>query len=357
MIERRVSPKATSPEEEQAFSSLRPAKLGEYVGQQDMVAKLRIALEAARQRGEPPGHILFHGPPGLGKTTLSHIIAEEMSTRLVRTSGPSLTRNGDLMGILTSLERGDVLFVDEIHRLPRPVEEFLYPAMEDFKVDLILDQGPMARTMNFSLKPFTLVGATTRPGSLSGPLRERFYLVCHVDFYSEEELRTIIERSARRLGVLLDPEAAGELARRSRGTPRTANRLLLWVRDFSQARHDGDITVAIAREALAMEGVDEMGLDNLDRRYLRTLIGHYGGGPAGVEAIAATLNEDTDTLVDMVEPYLLRIGYVLRTRSGRRAAPSAFAHLGLTPPKQESQPGLWKASIEAPESPEAPEEK
>ena len=340
VIERRVSTKAASPAEERTFFSLRPARLEEYVGQRDLVAKLRIALEAARGRKEPVGHILFHGPPGLGKTTLSHIIAEEMGTRLVKTSGPSLTRPADLMGILTGLEEGDVLFIDEIHRLPRPVEEFLYPAMEDFRVDFVMDQGPMARTINFPLKRFTALGATTRPGALTGALRERFYLVYHVDFYAEEELETILGRSAARLGAALEAEAARELARRSRGTPRTANRLLLWVRDYSQARGDGGIALRTTREALAMEGVDEKGLDGLDRSYLRTIIEHYGGGPVGVEALAATMNEEPDTLVDMVEPFLLRSGLVQRTRGGRRATPAACRHLGLSLPPG-AQPGLW----------------
>ncbi|MEE9274222.1 MAG: Holliday junction branch migration DNA helicase RuvB [bacterium] len=347
-IERRVSPRATDPAEERTFFSLRPTRLDHYVGQTDLVEKLRIALEAARAREEPVGHILFHGPPGLGKTTLSHIIADEMKSRLVRTSGPALTRPADLMGILTGLEAGDVLFIDEIHRLPRPVEEFLYPAMEDYRVDFVVDQGPMARTINFALKPFTVVGATTRPGSLSGALRERFYLVCHVDFYSEAEIRTILERSADRLGAALDEEAASELSRRSRGTPRTANRLLLWVRDFSQARRDGALRPKTIREALAMEGVDEKGLDALDRRYLRTIMEQYGGGPVGVEALAATLNEDADTLVDMVEPYLLRTGFLQRTRVGRRTPPAAFDHLGLAPP-QDAQPDLWTPAAEGPE--------
>ncbi len=338
--ERRISPRSADPEEEHAISRLRPSRLADYVGQTDLVSRLRIAIEAAKERGEAVGHILFHGPPGLGKTTLSHIIAEEMSTRLIRTSGPALTRPADLMGILTGLEEGDVLFIDETHRLPRQVEEFLYPAMEDFRVDFVLDQGPMARTINFALKRFTIIGATTRPGLLSGALRDRFYLFYHVGFYSEEELRLIIESSAGRLGIHIDTPAAIEISRRSRGTPRTANRLLMWVRDFSQARRDGSISIEITREALAMEGVDEKGLDAFDRRYLKAIIEHYGGGPVGVEAIGATLNEETDSLVDVVEPYLLRAGFLQRTRGGRCAAPPSYVHLGLAPPKG-AQENLW----------------
>ncbi|MEK6712506.1 MAG: Holliday junction branch migration DNA helicase RuvB [Nitrospinota bacterium] len=345
VIERRVSGQSAGPAEEQAFFTLRPSRLEDYIGQRELVAKLRIALEAARARKEPVGHILFHGPPGLGKTTLSHIIAEEMGTRLIKTSGPSLTRPADLMGILTGLQEGDVLFIDEIHRLPRPVEEFLYPAMEDFRVDFVVDQGPMARTLNFPLRRFTALGATTRPGSLTASLRERFYLLYHVDFYAAEELQEIVRRSALRLGVPIEPGACAELARRSRGTPRTANRLLLWARDFCQAKGDGAIRLGQVREALAMEGVDEIGLDGLDRSYLRTIIEHYGGGPVGVEAIAATMNEEADTLVDMVEPFLLRAGLVQRTRGGRRAAAASYRHLGLAlPPGPRpggAQPGLW----------------
>lgn len=354
VIERRVSPKAGSPAEERTFTSLRPKRLGEYVGQTGLVEKLKIALEASRSREEPVGHILFHGPPGLGKTTLSHIIAEEMGTRLVKTSGPSLSRPADLMGIITGLQRGDVLFIDEIHRMPSAVEEFLYPAMEDYRVDFVVDQGPMARTINFPLKVFTAIGATTRPGALTAALRERFYLVYHVDFYSEEELERILLRSAARLEVPIEREAARELARRSRGTPRTANRLLLWTRDYSQARGDGAVSLAAAREALGMEGVDEAGLDALDRKYLRTIMEQYGGGPVGVEAVAATMNEESDTLVDMVEPFLLRAGLAQRTRGGRRAAAAAYAHLGIAPPKG-AQRGLWEAAGGEEEAGEAAE--
>jgi Holliday junction DNA helicase RuvB len=354
VIERQVSAREISSAEEQVFSSLRPARLEEYVGQTDLVAKLRITLEAAAARSESVGHILFHGPPGLGKTTLSHIIAQETGSRLVKTSGPSLSRPFDLVGILTDLSAGDVLFIDEIHRMPRPVEEYLYPAMEDFEIDFISQQGPMARSIKINLKRFSIVGATTRPGALSAPLRDRFERVYHVDFYSDDELKVIIMRSAERLGLSIEEAAAGELARRSRGTPRTANRLLLWVRDFSQARRDGAISLDTTREALAMEAVDEMGLDALDRQYLRTIIEQYTGGPVGVEAIAATMNEESDTLVDVVEPFLLRTGFVQRTRGGRRATSAAFGLLGLKIP-QGQQGELWSAAGQSPAEEPTPE--
>jgi len=333
VIERRISGQKGNPEEEDKFLSLRPTKLSEYVGQKNLIDKLSIAMDASLKREEPVRHILFHGPPGLGKTTLSHIISEEMNSRLVKTSGPALSRPADLMGILTSLQEGDILFIDEIHRLPRAVEEFLYPAIEDFQVDFVIDQGPMARTMNFSLKHFTLVGATTRPGSITAALRDRFYLMYHVDFYTEKELEIIIKQSAKRLKIQIQEEASSELAKRSRGTPRTANRLLLWVRDYIHSKGTKNITLESTKEALAMENVDEKGLDELDRNYLKTIIELYNGGPVGVEALAATLNEDTDTLVDMVEPYLLRTSFLKRTRSGRCASDLAFTHLGLKVPK------------------------
>ncbi len=309
--------------------SLRPERLSEYVGQKEAVETLAIAIEAAKLRKEPLDHVLFHGPPGLGKTTLAHIIANEMGSRLTITSGPALEKGGDLVGILTHLEDGDVLFIDEIHRIPKAVEEFLYPAMEDFAVDFVFDKGVHARSHRYRLKRFSLVGATTRVGLLSAPLRDRFGIFRNLDFYSEEDLIVITRRSAHLLGAMIDDGGAGELARRSRGTPRIVNRLLKRVRDYAQVRSDGVISAKTVGEALALEGVDEKGLTRLDRRYLQTIIEFYNGGPVGIEAIAATLQEEADTLVDVVEPYLLKTGLVLRTSSGRRAPESAYLHLGL----------------------------
>lgn len=309
--------------------SLRPERLSEYVGQKEAVETLAIAIEAAKLRKEPLDHVLFHGPPGLGKTTLAHIIANEMGSRLTITSGPALEKGGDLVGILTHLEDGDVLFIDEIHRIPKAVEEFLYPAMEDFAVDFVFDKGVHARSHRYRLKRFSLVGATTRVGLLSAPLRDRFGIFRNLDFYSEEDLIVITRRSAHLLDAAIDDGGAGELARRSRGTPRIVNRLLKRVRDYAQVRSDGVISAKTVGEALALEGVDEKGLTRLDRRYLQTIIEFYNGGPVGIEAIAATLQEEADTLVDVVEPYLLKTGLVLRTSSGRRAPESAYLHLGL----------------------------
>lgn len=309
--------------------TLRPERMTDYVGQPETVETLRIAIEAARKRGEPVDHVLLHGPPGLGKTTLAHIIAREMGSRLTLTSGPALEKGGDLIGILTHLEEGDVIFIDEIHRTPKTVEEFLYPAMEDFAVDFIFDKGVHARSHRFRLKPFSLVGATTRVGLLSAPLRDRFGIFRTLDFYSEPDLVAITCRSAMLLETEIEGEAAAELARRSRGTPRIANRLLKRVRDYAQVRADGVVTRETVSAALALEGVDEKGLTRLDRRYLTTVIEYYGGGPVGIEAIAATLQEEADTLVDVVEPFLLKTGLLLRTSSGRRASESACRHLGF----------------------------
>ena len=330
--ERLVSPDLISKEEESFNRSLRPPTLEEYVGQRKVVEKLNIALQAAKQRNEPLEHALFYGPPGLGKTTLAYIIANHMGSKITTTSGPALERTGDLMGILTNLAEGDILFIDEIHRLPVNIEEFLYPAMEDFKVDFVVDKGMFAKTINIPLKKFTLIGATTRAGSLSAPLRNRFGLFYHLEFYGVDELRQIIMRSARILAAQIEDSGAGEVARLARGTPRIANRLLRRVRDFAEVKSTGIITPQVARDALKLEGVDDEGLDDLDRNFLSTIIRVYNGGPVGVEALSATLNEEVDTLVDMVEPFLLQQGFISRTKAGRKANEPAYKHLKLKPP-------------------------
>jgi Holliday junction DNA helicase RuvB len=316
-------------DEEPEILSLRPEHLSEYIGQSEVVETLEIAIEAAKKRGEPLDHVLFHGPPGLGKTTLAHIIANEMGGNLTVTGGPALEKGGDLIGILTNLERGDVLFIDEIHRIPKKVEEFLYPAMEDYSVDFVSDKGVHARSLKLPLKRFTLVGATTRVGLLSAPLRDRFGLFRSLEFYNEDDLLKISRRSAVLLDVKIDDKGALELSKRSRGTPRIVNRLLKRVRDYTQVRADGIIRADTVEEALSLEGVDEKGLTNLDRSYLKTIIKYYDGGPVGIEAVAATLQEETDTLVDVIEPYLLKIGMITRTSSGRRASRDAYLHLGV----------------------------
>ncbi len=327
--ERLVSGKAISPEEEKINKSLRPESLREFIGQKSLVDKLSISLAAARQRDEPLEHILFYGPPGLGKTTLANIIAKEYNSKIFTTSGPALERSADLMGILTNLQKGDILFIDEIHRLPTVVEEFLYPAMEDYKIDFVVDKGAHARTLNFHLKHFTLIGATTRAGFLSAPMRERFGLSYHLDFYNQPDLVQIVKRSANLLNVAIDEDSALEVANRSRGTPRVVNRLLRRVRDYAAVKSDGQIRRDTALESLKIEGVDDLGLDELDRKYLSVIIDHHQGGPVGVEAIAATLNEESETLEEMVEPYLLKIGFISRTRMGRKVNTLALKHLNL----------------------------
>ena len=318
-----------TPQETEDYLDLRPRKLSEYIGQKQVVETLEIAIQAAKKRGEPLDHVLFHSPPGLGKTTLAHIIATELGVRIITSSGPAIEKGGDLISILTHLERGDVLFIDEVHRLPKVVEEFLYPAMEDFCIDFIFDKGAHARSHRYRLERFTLVGATTRAGLLSAPLRERFGMLRNLDFYSVEELSKVVRRSAALLGVPIDEGGTEEIAKRSRGTPRISNRLLKRVRDFAEIRGQGKIDKAIADEALLLEGVDEIGLTSLDRRFLETIIRYYRGGPVGLEAIAATLQEETDTLVDMIEPFLLKIGFVARMQNGRKATELAYQHFGI----------------------------
>jgi len=331
--ERIVSAAASTPQEERINHSLRPTRLDDFVGQPRLIEKLSITLEAVRQRGEPMEHVLLHGPPGLGKTTLSHVIAQEMNTHLTVTAGPALTKAGDLVGILTKLQPRDVLFIDEVHRLPVALEEYLYSAMEDFKIDVPIDSGMHAKTITLPVPPFALIGATTRAGLLSGPMRSRFGVVHNLEFYSEKDLLSILARSAGLLQVkdtgrkLRD--ALTLIASRSRGTPRIANRLLRRVRDFAQVRADGMIDPELVEAALMLEGVDPRGLDELDRKYMSVIGSVYKGGPVGLEAVAATMGEDSGTLEDMVEPFLLQLGFVARTRRGRQLTQAGAEHVGL----------------------------
>ncbi len=308
---------------------LRPAAFDQFTGQSKIKERLHIAIEAAKGRGEPLEHLLFFGPPGLGKTTLAYIIAEEMECDIKSTSGPTIEKPGDLAGLLTNLKEGDILFIDEIHRLSSVVEEYLYPAMEDFVIDIMIDQGPSARSVRLNLANFTLVGATTRYGLLTSPMRSRFGLVNRLDFYQAEELKQIVLRSAHILQVEITEPGAMEIARRSRGTPRIANSLLKRVRDYAQVKADGKITPDIAHQALSMLDVDEKGLDEMDKRILDTIISKFSGGPVGIDTIAVAIGEEGDTLAEVYEPYLIQQGYLKRTRTGRCATPLAYTHLGI----------------------------
>jgi len=318
---------------------LRPQNLGECIGQDSVRDKLSIAIEAAKGRSEPLDHLLFYGPPGLGKTTLANVVANEMGAKIRCSSGPALVKAGDVMGLLSNIGTGDILFIDEIHRLSTTVEEFIYPAMEDFKVDYTVDSGLHAKTINFPLKRFTLIGATTRAGLLSAPLRSRFGMLYHLDFYGVDELTEILARSAQLLKLDYDNGTLELIASRSRGTPRIANRLLKRVRDYAQVKGSGVLSDDIVEKALTMEQIDPLGLDPLDKAFLNALVKIYDGGPAGIEAIAATLGEERDTLEDVVEPYLLQIGFVRRTKRGREITPQARQHLGLAQRKGKKDPG------------------
>lgn len=322
-------PNLQNESEEIAEISLRPKTLDEYIGQTKVKENMKVYIEAAKKRGEPLDHILLYGPPGLGKTTLASIISTEMNTNIRITSGPAIEKPGDLAALLTNLSPNDVLFIDEIHRLNRSVEEILYPALEDYNLDIIIGKGPSARSIRLDLPKFTLIGATTRAGSLTTPLRDRFGIMHRLELYNPDELNTIVSRSAKILGVEIEDKGSAEIARRSRGTPRIANRLLKRVRDYAAVLGDGKITEEIAKIALEKLEIDEIGLDNIDRKILKTIIQSYSGGPVGIETLASTIGEETETIEDVYEPYLLQMGFLSRTPRGRIATPNAYAHLGL----------------------------
>lgn len=337
-VERIIASEASSQKEETIDRALRPLKLSDYVGQSAIKEQLSIFISAAKQRGEALDHLLVFGPPGLGKTTLAHIIAHEMGVNLRQTSGPVLERPGDLAAILTNLEKNDVLFIDEIHRLSPVVEEILYPALEDYQIDIMIGEGPAARSIKIDLPPFTLIGATTRAGALTNPLRARFGIVNQLQFYSTTELMNIVKRSAGLLGVEIDEDGAREIAHRSRGTPRVANRLLRRVRDFAQVKGNGIVSRDIADAALKMLDVDKLGLDSVDRKFLKIILEKFSGGPVGIDNLASALGEDRETLEDVIEPYLIQNGLIQRTQRGRIATATAYKHFGLIEPSAAQLP-------------------
>ncbi len=329
MEENLVVPNLMDKEEEKVENSLRPKCLDEYIGQEKIKESLKIYIEAAKKRGEPLDHVLLYGPPGLGKTTLSNIIATEMNSNIRITSGPAIEKPGDLAALLTNLSENDVLFIDEIHRMHRSIEEILYPALEDYSLDIIIGKGPSARSIRLDLPKFTLIGATTKAGSLSTPLRDRFGIVNRLELYTTDELETIVKRSAKIMNIQIEEEGAKEIASRSRGTPRIANRLLKRVRDYALVLSDGNIDLKLAKNALSKLEIDELGLDSIDRKILETIILKYAGGPVGIETLSATIGEETDTIEDVYEPYLMQIGYIARTPRGRVATPLAYEHIGV----------------------------